>query len=308
MKSNILTTFLIVLSSFGNSQSLPHVCSGSIQRIENFPSRFVAPRNVDIWLPDGYDTSKKYSVVYMHDGQMLFDSTQTWNKKEWGVDEIFGKLIKYGKIRQCIVVGIWNVAEDRFADYFPQKVIPNIAVNIRTRILKEQLKQEPKADNYLKFIVQELKPTIDKTYSTSTEAQNTYLIGSSMGGLISLYALCEYPDVFGGAACMSTHTPLAAPDLINPKTDEQVASKLRDYLEKKLPEANTKKIYFDYGSLTLDAYYKPYQAKIDTILKNKGYDSIHWQTREFQGADHSETSWNKRLEIPLLFLLSTKSE
>jgi enterochelin esterase-like enzyme len=292
----------------GFSQSLPRVSSGSIQRIEKFPSRFVTARNVDIWLPDGYDTSKKYSVVYMHDGQMLFDSTLSWNKKEWGVDETFANLIKLGKIQECIVVGIWNVPEDRFADYFPQKVIPNIAENIRTRILKEQLKQEPKADNYLKFIVQELKPTIDKTYSTSSNAENTFLIGSSMGGLISLYGLCEYPDVFGGAACMSTHTPLAAPDLINAKTDEQVASKLRDYLEKNLPKANTKKIYFDYGSLTLDAYYKPFQTKIDTILKNKGYDSTHWQTREFQGADHSETSWSKRLDIPLLFLLSTKSE
>jgi enterochelin esterase-like enzyme len=239
---------------------------------------------------------------------MLFDSTLSWNTREWGVDETFAKLIKLGKIPQCIVLGIWNVPEDRFADYFPQKVIPNIAENIRTPILKEQLKQGPKADNYLKFIVQELKPTIDKTYSTSTNAENTFLIGSSMGGLISLYGLCEYPDVFGGAACMSMHTPLVTMDLINEKTDEEVASKLRDYLEKNLPKTNTKKIYFDHGSLTLDAYFKPFQAKIDTVLKNKGYDSRHWQTKEFPGADHSETSWSKRLDISLLFLLSTKSE
>jgi len=69
---------------------LPRPASGSIRRVVNFPSRFVEPRNVDIWLPDGYDPKKKYAVLYMQDGQMLFDSTNTWNKQEWGIDETLG--------------------------------------------------------------------------------------------------------------------------------------------------------------------------------------------------------------------------
>jgi len=306
MKLLILALGIMLTGLLCQSQNLPKVASGSINRIEDFQSKFVHPRNIDIWLPEGYMQSKKYAVVYMHDGQMLFDSTTTWNKKEWGVDETFGSLINHGKIRECIVVGIWNIPELRFADYFPQKAIPNIPEATRNLILTKQLKSQPNADNYLKFIVQELKPYIDKMYTTYTNAENTFIMGSSMGGLISLYALCEYPDIFGGAACLSMHSPLAAPDLINDKTDEEVASKFRDYLDKNLPKANTKKIYFDYGSLTLDAFYKPYQLKIDSIIKLKGYDSAHWLTREFPGADHSETSWKSRLDIPVQFLLRNK--
>ncbi|HJP64358.1 MAG TPA: hypothetical protein VJ844_13015, partial [Mucilaginibacter sp.] len=71
---------------------LPKVACGTIKRLENFPSKFVDPRNVDIWLPEGYSTNKKYAVLYMHDGQALFDSTLMWNKQEWGVDETLCKL------------------------------------------------------------------------------------------------------------------------------------------------------------------------------------------------------------------------
>lgn len=98
MRSSILIVYILFLAFFCNAQNLPKIASGSIKRIENFQSNFVTVRNVDVWLPDGYDTTKKYNVVYMHDGQMLFDSTQTWNKKEWGVDETFSRLIKDRKI------------------------------------------------------------------------------------------------------------------------------------------------------------------------------------------------------------------
>src|SRR5271165_2111346 len=101
MKTKILTVLLILAGNIAIAQNLPKVASGRIQRLENFPSKLVTPRNVDVWLPEGYDTNKKYSVVYMHDGQMLFDSTQTWNKKEWGVDETFSGLLNEKKITRC---------------------------------------------------------------------------------------------------------------------------------------------------------------------------------------------------------------
>jgi len=79
---------------------------GTIKRFENFPSVHVGARNIDVWLPDGYNSGKKYPVLYMHDGQMLFDSTTNWNHQEWGVDETLGRLIKEKKVKDCIVVGI----------------------------------------------------------------------------------------------------------------------------------------------------------------------------------------------------------
>jgi hypothetical protein len=99
MKIRNLVVSLVLLTGFVQAQSLPKVCSGSIQRLESFPSKFVEARNVDVWLPDGHDQSKKYGVVYMHDGQNLFDSLQTWNRKEWGVDETFSRLMKKRKDR-----------------------------------------------------------------------------------------------------------------------------------------------------------------------------------------------------------------
>ena len=77
-----LTSLILILSCFHSFAQLPHVSSGTIERHENFPSKYIQPRNVDVWLPEGYSKSKKYAVLYMHDGQMLFDSTTTWNHQE----------------------------------------------------------------------------------------------------------------------------------------------------------------------------------------------------------------------------------
>ncbi len=303
MKNIGIIVILSLISISLTAQNIPKVASGSIKRIENFQSKFVTPRNIDIWLPDSYNPKKKYSVLYMHDGQMLFDSTTTWNKQEWGVDETVSGLMSQKRIPDCIVVAIWNIPKERFADYFPEKIIKNIPEPTRTDVLNKQIGGKPSADNYLKFIVKELKPFVDKNYATHPDAQYTYIMGSSMGGLISAYALCEYPDIFGGAACLSIHSPMVTFEMINDNIDKEVASKFRDYLSVNLPKANTRKIYFDYGTASLDSLYEPYQKKIDVVLKSKRYDKKHWITRKFIGESHTEKSWQKRLHIPLEFLL-----
>lgn len=288
------------LSATGNIK----VSSGTIRRIEGFQSKYVDARNVDIWVPDDYRYEKRYAVLYMHDGQMLFDAAVTWNHQAWEVDTTVGKLSKEGAIRDVIVVGIWNNNEYRYAEYFPQKVLNIIPRKTRNIIVQKQLKNKPQADNYLKFIVNELKPRIDQEYSTLKEKESTFIMGSSMGGLISIYALCEFPDIFGGMAGLSTHFPLAAYELIDKNTDTHVAAKFRYYLRAHLPEANTHKFYFDYGDQTLDSIYKPYQSAVDSIMHEKGYQPSFWQTREFPGESHTEECWSKRLSIPLIFLLN----
>jgi enterochelin esterase-like enzyme len=279
--------------------------TGTIKRFENFPSVNVGARNIEIWLPDGYNVKKKYAVLYMHDGQMLFDSTINWNRQEWGVDETLGKLINEKKIKDCIVVGIRNTPK-RHVEYFPQKALNYLSDSEKTDLLNitvgenKMLLMEsgPISDNYLKFIVSELKPFIDSTFSTLKDQPNTFIAGSSMGGLISMYAMCEYPEVFGGAACLSTHWPGTLPGENNP-----VPAALLVYLQDHLPLPVNHKIYFDYGSETLDAWYKPFQLQADKIMKSKGYSSENWITREFPGENHSEKAWNKRFNIPVVFLL-----
>jgi len=157
---------------------------------------------------------------------------------------------------------------------------------------------KPRSDNYLKFIVEELKPIIDKKYSVHKNRESTYIAGSSMGGLISLYAVCEYPKVFGGAACLSTHWIGTFSPEHNPVPDSFLK-----YLDKKLPDPQKHKIYFDCGDQTLDALYPQIQNRVDSLMHVKGYSVMNWITKYFPGEDHSEKSWNKRLNIPLEFLL-----
>lgn len=283
---------------------VPKVSSGSLQHIADFKSKFVPARAVDVWLPDGYSTKKKYAVIYLQDGMALFDKTIMWNGQEWGVDETISKLLAEQQIKDCIVVGIWNGELNRHSEYFPQKAFTllskqqqdslyNIA-NGAGKLFSESIQ----SDNYLKFLVKELKPYIDQHYSTLTDRSNTFIGGSSMGALISLYAICEYPDVFGAAACLSTHWPGTFEVAHNP-----VPAVFMSYLERHLPVPKTHKIYFDHGDQTLDALYQPFQVQVDAIMKAKGYAGGNWESRVFPGADHSENSWSRRLDIPLLFLL-----
>lgn len=297
---------LVLLLSFTISAQLPSVISGKTERHTQFPSRFISSRNVDVWLPEGYSTSKKYNVLYMHDGQMLFDAATTWNKQAWDMDDVVTDLLKSNKINELIVVGIWNGGESRHADYFPQKSFELLSDAERETIYAAGRTSgagifnnyKIRSDDYLRFLVQELKPFIDSAYATFKDREHTFIAGSSMGGLISLYAICEYPDVFGGAACLSTHWPGIFSMENNP-----VPAAFFKYMEKSLPDPGTHKIYFDYGDATLDALYPPLQQQADERMKKRGYSTKNWLTKYFPGENHSEIAWNKRLHIPLTFLL-----
>jgi enterochelin esterase-like enzyme len=148
--------------------------------------------------------------------------------------------------------------------------------------------------------VQELKPYIDQKYSVYTNRKNTFIAGSSLGALISMYAICEYPKIFGGAACLSTHWVGTLSVNENPIPNAFIA-----YLDKNLPSPKNHEIYFDCGDKTLDAMYPPIQKRVDSLMLAKGYDGTNWLTRYFPGDDHSEKSWSKRLNIPLEFLFRT---
>ena len=304
MKILFLISYLLMMSLTGTAQ-LPKVSSGTLKRLYNFPSKYVTARNVDIWLPEGYSSTKKYPVLYMHDGQMLYDTSVTWNHQAWKIDDVISRLVSENKINEVIVVGVWNGGLTRHPDYFPQKPYESLTQTEkdtvtahlqRTGKIKEILK--PVSDDYLKFLVTELKPFIDKTYSTYKDRMHTFIAGSSMGGLISMYAICEYPKVFGGAACLSTHWPGIWTLKNNPVPDAFLK-----YLKTNLPQPKNHKIYFDCGDQTLDSLYPGIQKKVDVIMKLKGYTGKNWMTKYFPGENHSEKSWGKRVDIPLIFLL-----
>jgi len=145
-------------------------------------------RNRKIWLylPKDYYTSKKrFPVLYMHDAQNLFDEA-TSGFGEWGVDECLDSLFNQG-IKECIIVGIEN-GPKRFNEYNPYSLQPY---------------GEGEGNKYVDFIVKTLKPYIDNHLRTLKDKKNTFIAGSSMGGLISLYAVIDYPGTFGGAGIFS---------------------------------------------------------------------------------------------------------
>jgi len=276
--------------------------TGALSKYIEFPSKYIKPRPVDVWLPKNYTINKKYSVLYMHDGQMLFDSSTTWNKQEWKVDEWATKLVDVGKTKDFIVVAIHNIPQIRWQDLFPQKAINFLSKEERSTLKNLSGKRNEiknfNGDNYLKFIVEELKPVIDSTYSVHPDKENTFVMGSSMGGLMSMYAISEYPNIFGGAACVSTHWVGGAPREDNPYPEA-----IFKYMEANLPKAGSHKLYFDYGNKTLDQHYPQYAPRVNEILKAKGYTEVDSKNLFFEGTDHSENSWDKRLDQPLTFLI-----
>jgi len=298
------TILFIVAGVFAfASQAQMKLASGSIKSYANFKSNFVDARNVEVWLPENYTPSKKYAVLYMHDGQMLFDSTNTWNHQEWGVDECFTQHAK--NLPNTIVVGVWNSGKHRHVDYFPQKPYESLSQQEQERIATYVRNQAAlfadgiRSDKYLQFLVYELKPFIDSVFATYKDASHTAIAGSSMGGLISMYAICEYPQIFGSAACLSTHWPGIFTIENNP-----IPNAFAQYLKTHLPNPASHKLYFDYGTKTLDSLYEPYQKVIDKVMQVGGYTHKNWMTIKYENDDHSEQAWRKRLSVPLKFILN----
>jgi enterochelin esterase-like enzyme len=286
----------------------PKVNAGQIVRIANFRSAYVLGRHIDVWLPEGYSQEQDYEVLYMHDGQMLFDSSLAFNKLSWNVSQTLTQLQRDRQIRPCIVVGIWNTTFHRYADYFPEK--PFLAMNAAEKQIvldankglefRKFDQEKPNANDYLKFLVKELKPFIDESFSTKTGREHTFICGSSMGGLISLYAISEYPDVFGGAACLSTHWPGIFRAENNP-----CPAAFKSYFKNNIPKASRHLLYFDHGDRTLDSLYGAIQPGVDSIYKQAGYTAENFLSLTFPGEEHSENAWSKRLSIPIRFLLGT---
>jgi predicted alpha/beta superfamily hydrolase len=301
-----LTKLLLMLAVF-SCCAQPN--KGKIVKINSFKSKFVKARNIEIWLPAEYtlNPQQTFPVLYMQDGQNVFDPGTAIHKIAWEADDTATKLIIPKRIEPVIIVAIWNT-DERYMEYFPEKVAQNFSKEDRAVFAKVTKQVNPKGtdflgDEYLKFLTEELKPYIDKQYRTRPDTANTAICGSSMGALISLYALCEYPKVFGQAACLSTHWTLL-PDNTHPSVSES----FKKYVYEKLPSPNDHRIYFDYGTKTLDAAYEPHQKTIDGIMNSKGYSQTNWITKKFEGAAHTEKDWQERFNEVLMFLYKTDTK
>ena len=279
------------------AQAMPTVRHGRLERLPPIASRHVDARPVDVWLPPGYDGRRPHAVLYMHDGQMLFDPAITWNRQAWEVDRMAAPLLAAGRLRDVIVVAPWNNGQLRFAEYFPQAWIPFLDASWRQSLAERAMNGPPRSDAYLRFLVEDLKPAIDARYATRREREHCFLAGSSMGGLISLYGLCEHPQVFGGAACLSTHW------IGGYERNEVVPAAALRYLRDRLPAPSSVRLWMDRGDRELDALYDEAQARVDALMADKGFTAPRFVSKVYAGTGHNERAWRDRLPEVLGFLL-----
>ncbi len=243
-------------------------------------------RDLLVYLPPSYATANRtYPTLYMHDGQNLFDK-ETSFAGEWHVDEALEALA--GEGFEAIVVGIPNMGTARLAEYSP---------------FQDPRLGGGRAPDYLRFVIETVKPLVDDAFRTTGEREGTLTVGSSMGGLISLYAFFERPDVFGGVGAVSPSVGFAGGALL-------------PYLERAPFPGG--KVYIDVG--TLEGRPRPRDAKESQsppgpyvrlvreardLLIRKGYrDSHDLRYVEEEGAGHNEAAWAARLPNLLRFLLS----
>jgi predicted alpha/beta superfamily hydrolase len=270
--------------------------SGVLGRLvywRDFYSHFLGPsRNIEIWLPPGYDSSvtTRYPVLYMSDGQNLFDPRLSFGGVDWGVDEAVVRLINRRAIPPLIVVGVWNSGA-RAREYSPWH----------------------QAAAYARFLIEELKPRVDSAFRTEPGPASTAAMGSSMGGLLSFYLVTHHPEVFGACGCISTHFPLSEavavksfPGVRPVAEPDTVPYILRD-IQAGLTAPKGTRYWFDYGTQGLDSAYAPTHAAVRAWLLNQGLrEGKDFVVRRYEGATHNEASWRARLEDPLVFLFGRK--
>lgn len=290
----------VILIGCQSEQTVSEDKPTGLPRLEDFtlPSEFIEDKPYSVYLPPSYNDSldKDYPVLYLMDGQVQFGGKSPYSDASWNAHLVADSLVAAGAIKEVILIGVHHAGDKRFEEYMPQKPLDRLPKS-ETDSIRNKVEYTVFSDAFLKFLVRELKPAIDKKYRTLSDVENTFIGGSSMGGLISMYATCDYPDVFGGAICMSTHWPISLED-----TSPFIADEVVTYFERTLPKG--KKWYFDLGTKGLDKYYEKYQVTVDIIMKEKGYKrGVDWLTVKWHDHDHNEKSWNERLHVPFQFML-----
>jgi len=261
-----------------------HTLTGDIRMHKSFHSKILNnDRDILVYLPPGYESNKKkrYSVLYLNDGQNLFDGATSFIPgQEWRVDETVQSLIATGQIEPLIVVGIYNTGKDRINEYTPTE--------------DQKFKMGGKADVYGRMLVEELKPFIDTNYQTRKDARHTGLGGSSLGGLVSLYLGLKYSDVFGRLAVMSPSVWFA---------NKQILREI-EAVRKKPPL----RIWVDTGTKEGTTAEEAQQTVVNARLLKETLVRKGWRLGkdlsyfEAEGAEHNERAWATRMEPVLKFL------
>lgn len=246
-------------------------------------SQFVPARTVQVWLPPGYAQGGRYPVLYAMDGQNVFDTPAALSGASWHLQRALDGEIAAVRARPAIIVAVWSNA-NRLGEYMPQAALDAATGDPLAAL--PVTRADVAGDAYLRFLAEELKPAIDRQYRTLAGRRDTFLIGSSMGGLIGAYAVTRYPRVFGGAACLSTAWQIGG----------GVAAR---WYAAHLPPRATR-LYFDYGSGTEDGVIGPWQQWLAAVAQRSGR---RWLVKDAPGDHHTESAWARRAPLAIDWLL-----
>jgi predicted alpha/beta superfamily hydrolase len=255
--------------------------TGNFRLHSEFPSTFLKhKRDVLVLLPPNYDTEteRHYPVLYVQDGQNLFDAATAFGGNEWHVDETAQEMTAKSEIEPLIIVGIYNTGEHRIAEYTP------------SRDKKQNAGGEGRA--YGRFVVEELKPFIDATYRTCSDRDNTGVAGSSLGGLISLYLALHYPYVFGRVAALS-------PSIW---WDRRMILRL----VRALKRSTNQRIWIDAGTDEGKTTLTNVRDLKELLLQKGWRQGEDLAYLEVSGAGHNEGAWAARFGAVLGFLFPKK--
>ena len=239
----------------------------------------VPPRKISVYLPPGYgdDTERRYPVLYMHDGQNLFDASTAVNGVPWGADEAAQVAIMEGRVEPLIIVGIDHGGVDRISEYTPVKT--------ETGRMKGH---GGGADKYGSMIIEELKPFIDTEYRTKPEREFTGMGGSSLGGLATMYLGLRYPEVFSRLAVISPSAWWANNHIIRETA--------------KLHERIPLRIWLDIGKREGSKIKHQVRALKEMLLAHGWRNGEDFAYFEIPGATHEEGAWGARFGNVLAFL------
>lgn len=259
-----------------------HAVLGSLKSWPAVESKILGnKRDVEIWLPPGFDpkASVRYPVIYMHDGQNLFDPDKAFGGVDWGVDESIVRLVDAKLAPPAIVVAIHNTPR-RLEEYHP-------------------FSDGPK---YARFVVEELKPRVDAAFPTLPDRAHTMTMGSSRGGTVALYMLAEHSDVFGAAACLSI-----SPSSVPPEPKDLIRNWLIGVMKSDLLKKDVR-LYVDYDGpmppeSPLRDDIRETRANMDAMMKQWSWPQGDRFVLKAVPAQHNEGSWRARLDQPMLFLL-----
>lgn len=272
---------LFMLSSTAIAQQY---LTGNIEYIRGFQSEILPDRrDIIIYLPPDYyqNSTRRYPVFYMHDGQNLFDGNTSFIRgQEWRVDESAERLIIDGVIEPLIIVGIYNTGAERINEYTPS--------------FDDYYQAGGRGDLYGRMLVEELKPMIDARYRTLTLAEHTALGGSSLGGLITIYLGLKYPQVFGKLAVISPSVWWDSRYILG-------------YVNR-LEQKQNVRIWEDIGTKEGQGFTANQTAKLDArklrdaLIKKGWVLNVDLKYYEAKGAGHNEAAWAARMPDILKYL------